>query len=167
MHKNMVWINKINKLTFQVPQNVPCYIFRQHNPPIHYDPVRFGPWEPVNVLFVPEIPSKNRGDRQYKVVIMYVPTSQPILLYNWMGYRQFETARIKAVCCGPSQANCCPVGSRTVAPCSHGVVCLFSGCCLPNNPQLFSTTHKTLNMMDPGSGLPLQFAVDLLAGSIG
>ena len=115
---------------------------------------------------MPEIPSKHKGDREYKVVIMYVPTSQPILRYNWMGFRQYQVARLKAVCCGPSNANCCPVGARTVAPCSHGAACLFAGCVLSNNPQMFKSTHKEVNMMDPGSGLPLQYAADLLAGCI-
>ena len=72
---------------FQGPQRVPCYIFRQINPPINYDPQRFGPWEPANVLLVPEIPSKHTASRQYRVAIMYIPTSQPFVQHNWMGYR--------------------------------------------------------------------------------
>ena len=62
-----------------MPQNITCYIFRQQNPPTNWDPVRFGPWEPVNVLFAPEIPSKHTASKQYKVLLMYVPTSQPIV----------------------------------------------------------------------------------------
>lgn len=152
----------------QAPQNIVCYIFRQQNPPLNYDPVRFGDWEPVNIALVPEIPSKHKGDKHYKVVVMYVPTSQPIMSpQNWMGYRQYSTARIKAVCCGPSQANMCPVGARTVAPCAHGTAVLFAGCCMANNPQVFKSTHSTLNMLDPGSGQPLQYPVDLLTGAIG
>ena len=150
-----------------MPQNIPCYIFEQQNPPRNYDPVRFGPWECCQVLLVPEIPSKNRGSREYKVVVLYVPTSQPVVHPNWMGYRQPAATRIKAVCCGPSRANCCPVGARTVAPCSHGAATLFAGCCLSWNPQLFSTTHSTMNLMDPGSGLPVTYSRDLLTGSIG
>ena len=150
-----------------MPQNIPCYIFTQQNPPTNWDPVRFGPWEPVNVLYAPEIPSKHTAAKEYRVCLMYVPTSQPIVFNNWMGYRQYSTARIKAICCGPSQANSCPVGARTAAPCAHGATVLFAGCCLPHNPQLFRSTHSTSNIMDPGSGLPLQYGVDLLAGSIG
>ena len=74
--------------------------------------------------------------------------------------------RIKAVCCGPSTANYCPVGARTVSPCSHGAAALFGGCVLANNPGLFKTTHRNVNVIDPGSGLPLQYAVDTIAGSI-
>ena len=74
--------------------------------------------------------------------------------------------RIKAVCCGPSQANMCPVGARTVSPCSHGAASLFAGCVLAHNPGLFKTTHRDLNMLDPGSGLPMQYAEDVIAGSI-
>lgn len=85
----------------------------------------------------------------------------PMLLY-----RQYETARIKAVCCGPSTANYCPVGARTVSPCAHGGAVLFAGCVLANNPLLFNTTHRDLNIIDPGSGLPLQYAVDTVSGSI-
>ena len=96
---------------------------------------------------------------------MYVPEGQPVV-HNWMGYRQVEAARIKAVCCGPSRANNCPVGARTVAPCAHGGAVLYAGCVLANNPQLFRTTHKRVNMVDPGSGLPLQYALDTVAGSV-
>ena len=81
-----------------------------------------------------------------------------------MGYRQQSTARIKAVCCGKSQGNSCPVGARTVSPCSHGATVLFAGCCVATNPQLFTSTHSTLNMLDPGSGLPLGYAVDIFDG---
>ena len=69
-----------------MPQRIPCYIFRQNNPPGNYDPLRFGQWEPVNVMLVPEIPSKHTAAKEYKVLIMYVPTSMPVQ-HNWMGYR--------------------------------------------------------------------------------
>ena len=115
---------------------------------------------------IPEIPSKHRSGREYKVVIMYVPTSTPVVQHNWMGYREPNTRRIKQVCCGPSQANFCPVGARTTAPCTHGAAMLFAGCCLAYNPQSFATTHSTVNIMDPGSGLPTHYPRDLLAGTI-
>ena len=83
-----------------------------------------------------------------------------------MGYRQASTARIKAVCCGPSRANACPVGARTVAPCAHGTSILFAGCCLSNNQNLFKSTHRAVNIVDPGSGLPAQYSVDIIAGSM-
>ena len=137
----------------QVPGVIPCFIFQQVNPPTNYDVQRFGPWEPVNVLLVPEIPSKHKGAQEYKVVIMYVPTSQP-LLHNWMGYRQPSTARIKAVCCGPSKANCCPIGARTVAPCAHSASCLLAGCIISADPTKYNSTHKEVNLMDPGTRLP-------------
>ena len=84
-----------------------------------------------------------------------------------MIHRQYETMRIKAVCCGPSTANYCPVGARTVSPCAHGGAALFAGCVLPHQPHLFNSTHTTLNMVDPGSGLPMQYAVDTVAGTRG
>ena len=143
-----------------------CYIFRQQNPPTNWDPARFGQWQPCNVLLTPEIPSKHTASREYKVLLMYIPTSMPIVFHNWMGYRQYDANRIKAVCCGPSQANMCPVGARTVAPCSHGATILFAGCVLPHNPQQFRSTHSNVNIIDPGNGLPLQYGVDLHAGSI-
>ena len=150
-------------LLLQVPQNIPCYIFEQLNPPGNYDPVRFGPWEGVWILLVPELPSKHRGGKEYKVVIMYVPTSRPVM-HNWMGYREPSTSRIKAVCCGPSRHDSCPVGARTVSPCSHGATVLYAGCYLASNPQQFVSTHSRVNMLDPGSGLPVQYTQDLLTG---
>ena len=156
----------IQFVLLQVPQNIPCYVFDQVNPPGNYDPGRFGPWEPSRILLIPEIPSKNRGTREYKIVLLYVPTSQPLIYPNWMGYRQPGAQRIKAVCCGPSQANCCPVGARTASPCAHGAACLYAGCCLASNPQMFVSTHSNLNLMDPGSGLPAAYVGDLLAGTI-
>ena len=147
-----------------MPQYIPCYIFRQEQPPLNYDQARFGPWQPVTVMLVPEIQSKHKRSTQYKVVVMYVPTSTPIVHHNWMGYRDHESSRIKAVCCGKSAANSCPVGARTVSPCSHGAFALFAACCVATNPQLFNSTHTTLNMLDPGNGLPLAYAADLFAG---
>ena len=97
---------------------------------------------------------------------MYVPTSLPNI-HNWMGYRQPHTARIKFICCGPSKNNYCPVGARTVAPCAHGAFILYSGCFLANNPQAFKSTHKSVNIVDPGLGLPSQYDADLMAGSRG
>ena len=97
---------------------------------------------------------------------MYVPTTVPVVNHNWMGYREIPTSRIKAICCGPSTANYCPVGARTVSPCSHSATCLYVGCYLAANPQQFRTTHSSLNMIDPGSKLPMQHGVDLHAGSI-
>jgi len=63
-HGNYVDPDTHHQQASQVPQNIPCYIFDQQNPPRNYDPVRFGPWESCQVLFVPEIPSKNRGSRE-------------------------------------------------------------------------------------------------------
>ena len=149
-----------------MPQDIPCYIFHQQNPPTNYDPIRFGDWEPSNLMLVPEIPSRHQSAVEYKVAILYVPTSQPLVHNSWMGYRTEGCARIKAVCCGPSKASGCPVGARTVAPCSHGTTVLLAGCILSNNPALYKSTHREVNMIDPGSGMPLQYAVDLLRGSI-
>ena len=164
---NYVDLANFHQLASQVPRNVPCYIFRQVNPPINYDPVRFGPWEPVNILLLPELPSKHTASKEYKIALMYVPTSLPIRgNNNWMGYRQYSAARIKMICCGPSTARCCPVGARTVSPCSHSATCLYIGCCLAADPNQYRSTHSTLNMLDPGSRLPMQHHVDLIAGSI-
>ena len=153
-------------IPLQVPQYIPAYLTSQLNAPGNYDVGAYGQWQSANILMIPEIPSKNRGSREYKVVVCYIPTSTAVVLHNWMGYRQPAARRIKAVCCGPSQANCCPVGARTVAPCAHGAAILYAGCCLAYNPQSFASTHSTLNLMDPGSGLPTHYAGDLLRGNI-
>ena len=143
-----------------------CYIFRQDNPPTNWDQNRFGDWEPANIMLVTDIPSKHSSNKKYKVLLMYVPTSLPVQ-HDWMGYRQPATRRIKAICCGPSQGNACPVGARTVAPCSHGTTVLFAGCCQAYDPQAFRTTHRNVNIIDPGNRLPLQYGADLVAGTIG
>ena len=87
MSFDIIEINLVFILLFQLPQDIPCYIFQQNHPPANYDPQRFGPWEPVWVLFVPGIPSKHVSRRTYKVLVMYVPTSTPVVQHNWMGYR--------------------------------------------------------------------------------
>ena len=146
-----------------MPQNIPGYIFRQNQAPVNYDAERFGPWEPVNILLVPELPSKHHGGKEYKVVLMYVPSSLPVQ-NNWMGYRG-NASRLKAICCGPSKSNACPAGARTVSPCAHSATVLFYGCCLMNSPHLFKSTHSTVNIVDPGSRLPLQYEIDIMTGS--
>ena len=44
-----------------------------------------------NIMLVPEIPSRYRSGRDYRVAIMYVPTSRPQRFGDWwnrhMGYR--------------------------------------------------------------------------------
>ena len=118
-------------------------------------------------MLVPEINRRNKGDKEYKVALMYVPTSSPQAVHNWMGYRFPNQQRIKAICCGPSKANGCPVGSRTVSPCAHGAFALFAGSCMAFNPLLFKTTHKSGNYLDPGFGLPIDYVNDLMIDYFG
>ena len=47
--------------------NIPAYLFDQNIPPFGWDPNRFGPFEPFRVVVIPEIPSRYRSGRLYKL----------------------------------------------------------------------------------------------------
>ena len=83
-----------------------------------------------------------------------------------MGYRDPAVRRILMVCCGPSAANACPVGARTICPCSHSVFCLMVGCVAPTHPAAWHSTHGSSNYTVPWSELP-QFNLDIQAGLLG
>ena len=57
------------------------------------------PWEPVNVLLVPNIPSRHKSGTRHSVVLAYTPGPAA---HNIMGRRFPIQARIKAVICDRS-----------------------------------------------------------------
>ena len=66
-------------------------------PPINWD--QNVPWEPVNIMLVPNIPGRHKCDIRHKVMIAY--TTGPAA-FNNMGYRFPSQARIKAMACDKS-----------------------------------------------------------------
>ena len=119
----------------------------------------------MNVLLVEKLPSAHKSNIDYKVVLLYRPTNLPCQVPNtWLGYPG-ESGHIKFVCCGPSENGNCPVGSR-IEPCAHGATILKLGCVIPHDPTSFHTTHRDLNVVDPGNKLPPEYSRDLLAGSM-
>ena len=132
------WLNldQHHQDSSQLPNDVPGYTFTQHLPPTNWDPLRYGQWEgPLRVLLVPNLPSANRSQTGYNVVVLYRDSnlgSQLLGPGNWMRYPG-DSGYLRFVCCGPSTDRGCKIGSRTVGPCAHGTAVLRIGCVLPNN----------------------------------
>ena len=146
----------------QIPADIPALIFAQNIPPVNYNPNRFGPWEPCNILAVHNIPSKNKNTSKYTIALMYVPINIPVQ-YNWMGYRQPNVQRIKAICCGKSLNSSCPAGSATACPCAHRAAVLKWGTNLAFLPHLYRSNHRSLNFLHPGNNMGPQHVNDVRA----
>ena len=92
----------------------------------------------------------------------YVPTTAGVPAFNRMGYRLRPEAadphkiqRIKAICCGRSNAGQCPAGSRVVSPCSHGATVMMAGSVLAHGMKQFKTSHRKRTLLEPQRGYPL------------
>ena len=66
--------------------------------------------------------------------------------------------------CGPRTRNGCPIGARTVSPCSHATTALYAACLVAHNPAAHATTHRRISVLDPGSTLPMQHSEEVVAG---
>ena len=62
--------------------------------------------------------------------------------------RMWEWYCLLSYCCGTAQPNSCPVGERLVGACSHCVVALTLSAVYPGNPNLFSSTHRGVRLLD-------------------
>ena len=118
----------------------------------------------MNVLLVEKLPSAHRSGKSYKVAILYRPTNLPCGPNDWLGYPG-ESSHLRAICCGPSVNENCIAGAR-IEPCAHGATILKLGCVIPLHQNSFRTTHRDLNVVDPGNRLPLEYNRDLFAGSM-
>ena len=156
------------KLIFviKVPGYVEAFVFTQDVAPAGWDVAQYGQVQwPMRVLLVDKVPSAHSSTNNYKVAILYEPTNLPGTPNNRLGYPG-ESGRIKAVCCGLSvDIKSCIVGSR-IEPCAHGATILKLGCVIPHHQNSFRSTHRDLNVVDPGNRLPVEFSRDLLAGSM-
>ena len=144
-----------------------AFTFSQDVEPPGWNPALYGHAEwPMTVLLVDRLPSAHRSQANYKVAILYRPTNLPsaYIPNNWLGYPG-ESGHIKAVCCGPSDDHGCIVGAR-IEPCAHGATALKLGCVIPLQQNSFRSTHRDLNIVDPGNRLPLEYARDLYAGAV-
>ena len=150
----------------QLPADVEAFVFTQDVAPAGWDVAQYGQVQwPLSVLLVDKIPSAHSSTNNYKVAILYEPTNLAGTPNNRLGYPG-ESGRIKAVCCGPSvDIKSCIVGSR-IEPCAHGATILKLGCVIPHHQNSFRSTHRDLNVVDPGNRLPLEHSRDLLAGSM-
>ena len=149
----------------QLPADVEAFVFTQDVAPAGWNPALYGQVQwPMRVLLVEKIPSAHSSTNNYKVAILYEPTNLPGTPNNRLGYPG-ESGRIKAVCCGPPVDGSCIVGSR-IEPCAHGATILKLGCVIPHHQNSFHSTHRDLNVVDPGNRLPLEYSRDLLAGSM-
>ena len=119
---------------------------------------------------MPEIPSRHESQVQRKAVIAYVPIRLGPTVTNWMGYRHAAQHRIKAIICDQAGvATACPAGARVVGPCVHGTMALMAGTYYSQQAvqATFTSTHKRVNLVDPGSKLDPQFNVDIVLGNMG
>ena len=49
----------------QEPTHETCYITRQDTRPTNWLDHEYGPWEPMNILFYPKVPSRNRSGMKF------------------------------------------------------------------------------------------------------
>ena len=159
--------------TFQVPADWECFITQQRVRPPGWNDQQFGRFEPCDILTAHKVPSRNHSGTNYNVAILYVPQELSTELtednmsgnVNWMGYPR-EAGRYRFICCGPSTGynSCCPVGSRTVGPCAHGQSIVVAGSVFSHNPGAYQTRHLPVNILDPGNGLPMAAAIEMISG---
>ena len=72
-----------------MPAYVEAFVFTQIAEPQGWNPARYGHFEaPLNVLLLDKVPSANRSNANYRVVVLYRPYNLPTIYLpnNWMGY---------------------------------------------------------------------------------
>ena len=121
-------------------------------------------WENVRLLLV-KIPSRHRSQTEYSVVIAYVPANRAVR-HQDPTLHAGPSHHIKMWCCGPRTKGHCPVGARTVKPCTHVLAVLYAGCVLAHNPNMWHSTNHDSVVLHPGTTMPQQYSGDLLAGHI-
>ena len=100
----------------------------------------------------------------------YVPLRLGAPATNRMAYRHLAQQRLKAVICDQAGvATACPAGARVVGPCVHATMALMAGTYFsqPAVQAGFRSTHKRVNLVDPGSKLDPQYNVDIVLGHMG
>ena len=107
----------------------------------------YWPWEDVRMLLT-TVPSRMRSVPDRAVVLMYKPIHLPPPNFNPLGLRPRSLQRLMSYCCGTAQQNSCPVGERLVGACSHCVVALTLSAVYPGQPNLFSSTHRGVRLVD-------------------
>lgn len=170
--------NYVNHATYHLDcegglrnRRVRGYVFNQIQPPAMFYGTWHGnaaphqnmPWEPVRILIVPDILSRHQAGTKYCAVIAYVPMHLNVQ-HQTPGRTSANTHRIKMWACGPRTGNGCPIGTRTVSPCSHATTALYAGCVVAHNPAIHKTTHRRIAAMDPGTSLPIQHSTEIVSG---
>ena len=125
--------------------------------PPGWDPQLYGPWEDVRMLLT-FVPSRMRSVPDRAVVLMYKPMHLPPPNANPLGLRPVSLQRLMYYCCGSAQANSCSVGERLVGACSHCVVALTLAAVYPGHPNLFSSTHRGVRLVDRKNPQPMDIA---------
>ena len=69
----------------------------------------------------------------------------------------------------PQLARPCPAGARTVGPCVHGAMAIMAGCLYsqPGAGAQFLSTHRPVDLPDPGLAQALAYSLDIQLGNIG
>ena len=125
--------------------------------PPGWDPQLYGPWEDVRMLLT-FVPSRMRSVPDRAVVLLYKPMHLPPPNANPLGLRPVSLQRLMSYCCGSAQANSCSVGERLVGACSHCVVALTLAAVYPGHPNLFSSTHRGVRLVDRKNPQPMDIA---------
>ena len=163
-------IDTFHQLREQPLQDLPCSTFDQVQPPLGW----IGPWQPIRIMRISDIPSRFTNAGRHCVIIAYVPDHVPAdpnqnlpalpgwhLQYPGLGYCSQELQRIIMFCCGPRACvrHICPIGARTVVPCGHTLFCVYAAGLLSHDPGAFVTTHQRVNYIDVAN--PIDFNEEL------
>ena len=117
------------------------------NGPPGWDPQLFGPWENVRIILL-FIPAHMKADKMRSVVLMYKPVGVN-LIYNNMGFRSPQMARLKYWCCGPSdRSDSCAPGERLAGACCHCSSALYISGVLSHNPNAYSSKYRRCHLFD-------------------
>ena len=139
------------------------YLWEENHPiqgPPGWDPQLYWPWEDVNMLLT-FVPSRMRSAPDRAVLLMYKSTQQPPPIANPLGLRPVSLQHLMCYCCGPSQANACPLGERLVGCCAHCATALAFTAVLPANLGAFPTTHRGTCLLDRRN--PIQMDISTTA----
>ena len=129
----------------------------------------YGPWEPVSILTIPNIPSRYHSGtvNDHTAIIAYVPSNIP-QVHPTRGYRSANLQKIKMLLCGPRKNGKCKSGARLSPPCVHNHTAVYLAGVLAYNPGAHRSTFRCLHTIDAGTNVrPAGYTMEILQGIIG
>ena len=101
---NLAYIDlaKYDQVRCQPPIFLQGWVFHQSQMPPGWNAQEYGPWEPVSILTIPNIPSRYHSGtvNDHTDIIAYVPNNIP-QVHPTRGYRSANLQKIKMLLCGP------------------------------------------------------------------